>query len=85
MAKLRGELPIHRHRLDQSPLSYALCDGGDPSAIVVQFRTSLFHIAASARYRLDGGEQIGAGTGCFLCASFLRRKCDLHLFDLGAY
>ena len=25
MAELRGELPFHRHRLDQSPLSPALC------------------------------------------------------------
>src|SRR5207247_7331270 len=38
MAKLRSELPVHRHRLDQSPLSYALCHGGDLSPNVVQFR-----------------------------------------------
>ena len=25
MAELRSELPVHRHRLDQSPLSFALC------------------------------------------------------------
>ena len=24
VVELRGELPLHRHRLDQSPLSYAL-------------------------------------------------------------
>lgn len=29
--------------------------------IVVQFRTSFFHIPTSALHRLDGGEQIGAG------------------------
>src|SRR5215472_14813835 len=68
MAKLRGELPIHRHCLDQPPLSNTLRHGGDPSFIVVQFRASVFHVAASALYRLDGCEPFGAGTG-FLYAT----------------
>ena len=29
LAELRRELSVHRHRLDQSPLSHALCRGGD--------------------------------------------------------
>ena len=84
MAKLRGQLSFHRHRLDQSPLSHALCDGGDFTAIVVQFRASLFDVAASALHRLDGREQIGAGAGCLLCGGFLPGKCDLRLFGPGA-
>jgi hypothetical protein len=63
----------------------ALCDRGDPSTIVVQFRTSLLHIAASALHRLDGREQISFGAGCFLCVGVLSGKCDVHMFDLGAY
>jgi hypothetical protein len=37
MAELRGELPFHRYCLDQSPSSYAACDGGDAASAVVQF------------------------------------------------
>ena len=33
-----------------------------PSFIVVQFRASVFHVAASAVYRLDGCEPFSAGT-----------------------
>jgi len=33
----------------------------------------------------DGGEQIGAAAGCFLCGGLLPGKRDLHIFDLGAY
>jgi hypothetical protein len=71
MIKLRGELPTHRCCSGPSPLSYALCDGGDPSAIVVQFRTSLFYLTATALHRLDGLEQIGAGTGSFYALVFV--------------
>ena len=60
MAKLRGELSFYRHRLDQSPLSHALCDRGDFTSVVVQFRASVFHVTASALHSLDGCEQIGA-------------------------
>ena len=85
MAKLRSELPFHRHRLDQSPLSYALCQGGDLSPNVVQFRASVFYVITSALYRLDGRERTGAAAGCLLCLGFLPSKRDLHMFDLGAY
>ena len=85
MAELRGELPVHRHCLKQSPLPHALCDGGDISSLVVQFRASIFHVAASALYRLDGSEQVSAAASCLLCGRFLFRKRDLHRFDLGAY
>ena len=85
MAKLRSELPIHRHCLDQSPLSHALRYWGDSSAAMVQFRASVFHVLASALYRLDGREQISAATRCLLCSGFLPRKRDLHMFDPGAY
>ena len=85
MVELRSKLPVHRHRLDQSPLSLALCHGGDASLIVVQFRASVRHVAASALYRLDGRERIGAAAGCFLCGSFLSGERDLRIFDLGAY
>ena len=79
MAKLRSELPFHRHCVDQSPLSHALCHGGDPSPVVVQFRASVFHVAASALHRLDGREQIGAAAGCLLCGGFLPRERDLRI------
>ena len=85
MAKLRSELSIHRHRVDQSPLSYALCHGGDPSSVVVQFRASVFRVAASALNRLDGREQIGAATGRFLCGGFLSRERDLRMLNPGAH
>ena len=84
MAKLRSELFIPRNFLDQSPLSDALGDGGDSSSIVVQFCASVFHVAASALYRLDGCEQTGAGAGCLLCGGFLPGKRDLHLSGPGA-
>jgi len=84
MAELRGELPVHRNCLDQSPLSHALCHRGHPPSVVVQFRASLFHVAAAALDRLDGREQISAATGCLLCGGVLPGKRDLHLSDLGA-
>jgi hypothetical protein len=56
-----------------------------PSAVVVQFRASVFHVAASALYRLDGGKQIGAATSCFLCGGFLPRERDLHMLNPGAH
>src|SRR5207249_6317911 len=37
MAKLRSELPFHRHRLDQSPLSYALCHRGASRLLCFNF------------------------------------------------
>ena len=40
---------------------------------------------ASALYRLDGGERIGAAAGCLLCGGLLSGKRDLRLVDLGAY
>jgi hypothetical protein len=79
MAELHSELPVHRHRVDQSPLSHALCHGSDPSAVVVQFRASVFHVVASTLYRLDGCEQIGAATGCLLCSGLLPRERNLHM------
>ena len=84
MAKLRSELPIHRHCLDQSPLSNALRHRGDPSFIVIQFRASVFHVPASPLYSLDCREPFGAATRFLLCGSFLPRKRDLHMLDLGA-
>jgi uncharacterized membrane protein len=33
---------------------YLMRDGGDLTSIVVQFRASVFHVTASALYRLDG-------------------------------
>jgi hypothetical protein len=71
--------------LDQSPSSDALCHRGDPSAFVVQFLASVFRVAASALYRLDGREQIGAATGCVLCSGLLPRERNLHLPHLGAH
>ena len=85
MAELRGKLPFHRDCLDQSPLSHALCHGGDPTSVVVQLRTPVFHVAASALYGLDGREQTGAPTGCLLCSGFLPSERDLCMFDPGAH
>ena len=84
VAKLRSELPVHRHRVDQSPLSHALCHGGDPSSVVVQFRAPVFRVAASALHRLDGREQTGAATGCLLCGGLLPRERNLHLPNSGS-
>ena len=83
--ELRGKLPVHCHCVDQSPLPHALCHGGDPSPVVVQFRAFVFHVAASALHCLDGGERIGAAAGCLLCGGLLSGKRDLRLVDLGAY
>ena len=85
MAELRSELPVHRDRLDQSPLSLPLCHGGDASLIVVQFRASVLHVAGSTLYRLDGCKRIGAAASCFLCGGFLYGERDVRIFDLGAY
>jgi len=52
---------------------------------VVQFRAPVFHVAASALYRLDGREQIGAAAGCVLCGCLLPRERNLHLPHLGAH
>src|SRR5262245_63813027 len=83
MAELRRELFVHRHRLDQSSLSHALCRGRDPSSVVVQLRASLFHVAASPRHSLDGREQTGAAASCLLCRGFLPRECHILMSDLG--
>jgi hypothetical protein len=50
---------------------------------VVEFRASVFDVTASALYRLDGREQIGAATGYLLGDGFLPRECDLHLLNTG--
>jgi hypothetical protein len=80
----RSELSVHRDRVDQSSLSDALCHRGDPSPVVAQFRTFVFHVVASTLNRLDGREQIGAATSCFLGSGFLPRERHLHMPYLGA-
>jgi hypothetical protein len=70
MAKLRGELPMHRHCLDQSPLSHALRHRGEPLSIMVQFRASVFYVASSAFHSLDGEQRVGAATGAFYAAVY---------------
>ena len=52
---------------------------------MVQLRPSVFDVAASTLYCLDGGERIGAASCFILCGRILPRERDLHLFDLGAY
>ena len=71
--------------MGQSPLPHALRYGSNPSSALVQFRPSVFHVAASARYSLDGREPTGTAAGCLLCSSILPRKRYLHRIDLGAY
>jgi len=85
MAKLRSELFIPRNFLDQSPLSDALGDGGDSSSIVVQFCASVFHVAASVLYRMDGRKCFGSPACCLLSSRFLPRQRHLHILDLGTY
>src|SRR5262249_46126713 len=75
MAKLCSKLSFHCDCLDQSPLPHALCHRGDSSSTVVQFRASVFHVATSALYGLDGRERIGTAAGCILCGSFLPGEC----------
>jgi hypothetical protein len=53
--------------------------------VVVQFRTFVFHVVASALDRLDGRQQIGAATGCFLRNGFLPRERHLYMPYLGAH
>ena len=55
------------------------------SSRLLWFNFAHFHVAASVLYRLDGRERIGSIGGCLLCGGFLPGKCDVHLFDLGAY
>ena len=85
MAELRGELPVHRYCLDQSPLPHALCYGGDDASVVVQFRSSVLDVATSTLYCLDGSERIAATAGVLLCVRFLFSERDVHMFNLGAY
>ena len=56
-----------------------------PSPVVVQFRASVFHVAAAALDCLDGRERIGAAAGCFLCGGIFLGERDVRLADLGAY
>jgi len=79
------KLSLHRHRLGQSPPSHALCRRGHASADLVQFRASVFRVAASAFHRMDGREQAGAAAGGVLCRGVLPRQRDLHIADLGAH
>jgi len=69
VAQLRGELPVHRYRLGQSPLPHALCHGGDDASVVVQFRTSVLDVATSALYRVDRSERIGSAAGILLAGN----------------
>ena len=55
-----------------------------PRLLWFNFRAFVFHVAASALYRLDGRERIGAAAGCFLCGGFLPGERDLRVADLGA-
>src|SRR6266850_4770541 len=70
MAKLRGELPIHRHCLDQSPLSHALRHRGEPSSTMVQFRASVFHVASSAFYPWMANSELAPQPVAFYAAVF---------------
>ena len=83
MVKLRSQLLVHRHRLGQSSLLAALCQGSNAAFDVVQLRPSLFRLAAAALYRLDGGEQAFASTSRVLRRGLFLRQRDLHLVDLG--
>ena len=76
---------LFSHCLDQPPLSHALRHRGEPSSIMVQFRASVFHVASSAFYRLDGEQRVGAATCCLLCSGFLPRERHLHMLDLGTH
>ena len=73
------------HRATSDRLS-AFSDGVFAVLItVVQLRPPVFHVAASALYRLDGREQTGAATGCLLCGGFFPREHDLRMLNLGAH
>ena len=50
-----------------------------PSSIMVQFCVSIFHVASSAFYRLDGEQRVGAATRCLPCSGFLPRERHLHI------
>ena len=84
MAELRCELSVHRDRLGKSSLPDALCHGGNPAPVVVQFRAPVFNVFASVLHCLDGGEQFGASAGCLLRGGVLPGERDLCVADLGA-
>jgi hypothetical protein len=71
MAKLRGEIPVRRHRLAQTTIILCVMRPRRP----IVYYGPIFHISFPDRcFRsppLDGRKQIGVGTGSFLCASFL--------------
>ena len=71
---------FHRHRLDQSPLSLALCRGGNASLIVVQFRASVWLPLSTAWMAVSEL----APQRC-LCSGFLSGERDFTFFYLGAY
>lgn len=85
MDKLCSELPFHCYCLGESPLSHALCDGGDAALDVAQLRTPVFGVTASALHRLDGGQRTGTAASRLLCSGFLRGKCDLHISNSRAH
>jgi hypothetical protein len=70
MAKLRGELPIYRHCLDQSSLSDALRHRGEPSSIMVQFCASVFYVASSAFYPWMANSELAPQPVAFYVAVF---------------
>src|ERR1700730_14945739 len=85
MAQLCGELSVHRNCLGKSPPSHALCHRRHTASDVVQFRASVFCVAASALHRMDGRERIGTAACCLLCRGLFPRERDLYSFDSRAY
>jgi hypothetical protein len=78
MVELRRQLPLHRNCLGESPSSHSLGDKDDAAPDVVQFRASVFRVAASALHRVDGRERIGTPAGFLLCGGLLPGERDLH-------
>ena len=85
LAKLRSKLPFHCNRLDQPSIFDAVRHGGELAAIVVQFCSSFFYVAATPCYCLDGKKPVGTSASRLLCSGLLPGKCNIYLFDLGAY
>jgi len=74
--QLRGELPVHCHYLDQSPLFVAVRGASDAETDMDQLRSSLHGVAAAVCDGMGGANATGIIGGCVLCRIVrVRRYC----------
>ena len=83
MAQLCSKLSVYRHCVGQSSPPTALRNRSDTTPDVVQFRSPIFRIAVTARYRVDGRKRTGIAASRLLRGGLLVRELHLHPFDMG--